>query len=445
MNFKFEGFRGKLYKRKSMVEAMCDAFKTGIGPVGRERRTRMMLLQKKTGSLLIGKGKVGGGDGTKDRENGEKDADRGDGGDNQKEEEEGEAPKQKNWDKLRKMVKKGDVKGNAKERDKEKEKEKETEKKAEGSKEGGGGKGGGKGWEKLRRVVKGGGDGGGGKSNSKSKNSHKGKRDGSDEVSNKKKEDKAKEGGNEDEIVMEEKKEDGVEEGGNGEALRMGLRRDQTVVIGDTLGQVINIMAAEKKGRVYVTNSAGRPVGVVTIHDICRLILNNCEAEVVKLLEAKDDDEEEEDEEGGLEEGGVAKQEEIEKRIQQSKEEEQQHSNKAEAGAMIDKLLARPTMTGVREKEGTAAAGSEKVAGWVESASEIGPTTEKKVSLLQDQRPSISVLYEMNDNKVDIGGGGRIRADTGQLEDVITLPATRNRMASLVLEEGEEDEEDDEE
>ena len=65
MNFKFEGFRGKLYKRKSMVESMCDAFKTGIGPVGRERRTRMMLLLKKTGSRLLGQGTVGGGAGTR--------------------------------------------------------------------------------------------------------------------------------------------------------------------------------------------------------------------------------------------------------------------------------------------------------------------------------------------------------------------------------------------
>jgi len=62
MKFKFEGFKGKKYEKRSMIEEVCSAFSVGIGPQGRERqRTRMMLMQKKTGSLLVGKGKVGAG------------------------------------------------------------------------------------------------------------------------------------------------------------------------------------------------------------------------------------------------------------------------------------------------------------------------------------------------------------------------------------------------
>ena len=218
-------------------------------------------------------------------------------------------------------------------------------------------------------------------------------------------------------------------------------------------------MASEKKGRVYVTNSVGRTLGVVTIADICRLILKNCEEEVFKILEAKDDDDEEEEEDREAEEE-AAKKLEIEQRMAESKAE------KSDAGAMIDALLARKTMTGMKpneqyaiggqaggeKKEGTTVTdGGEKGTPEIKEESEMkeqeqraDSANKQRMSMSNDQRPSITVLYEMKDNK-DFGGGSRVRADTGQLEDVITLPGTRNRIASLVLEEDDEEGGDDDE
>ena len=44
-------------------------------------------------------------------------------------------------------------------------------------------------------------------------------------------------------------------------------------------------MAREKKGRVFIVNSHMVPVGVITIVDICRLALAECEKEVSRLAE----------------------------------------------------------------------------------------------------------------------------------------------------------------
>jgi len=76
---------------------------------------------------------------------------------------------------------------------------------------------GGLGWEKLRKIVKGDGEG----KSVKGKRRHKGE-------GSPKKGDKASGVGGEEVGVGE-----GVEEQEKGVGLRMGLRRDQTVVLGD--------------------------------------------------------------------------------------------------------------------------------------------------------------------------------------------------------------------
>ena len=55
-----------------------------------------------------------------------------------------------------------------------------------------------------------------------------------------------------------------------------------------------------------------------------------------------------------------------------------------------------------------------------------------------DKRPSIAVLYEVEGNL-----GRRVRADTGQTEDVITIKQPIGRSASIIEEGGEDSSEDD--
>ena len=73
-------------------------------------------------------------------------------------------------------------------------------------------------------------------------------------------------------------------------------------------------MAREKKERVFIVNSHMVPVGVITIMDVCRLALVECEKEVGRLAEkerlaAEEERKKKDEEQNKIEEEGREKKE----------------------------------------------------------------------------------------------------------------------------------------
>ncbi|GMH74966.1 hypothetical protein TrST_g8488 [Triparma strigata] len=423
----------RLNRQITMVDKVCKAFEEGIGPVGRERaKTRMLIAQKKSGTIMVLKGQQGqqGGLGLASVGEGDENGNGGEGG-----RERESSVRQERVSKIVENVKDKLMRGDAGRKSK----------RLGSLGDGGGADGdGGKrktGWGSIKQRVT------AVKMINAMKPAHA--RRTSILMSAQQQQQPEEEEKKDEETIRaerEEKERKKLEEENKkkGKA-RVGLRPDGTVRVGDSLGTAISIMAKEKKSRVFVVNSHFAPISVITLADVCRLVLSECEKEVAKMAEA---------ERLAMEEERTKKEEDDKQReIADREAREAQNKQRIEARSgknRVEQVLevmggghrAISIKSQAAMENSVKAAGNGGVGGggWKEGG-DLNP-----VSIGgggggggADTRPSIAVLYE-----VEGGLGNRVRADTGQTEDVITIKTRPGRMASIVLEEEEEEEEEEE-
>ena len=191
------------------------------------------------------------------------------------------------------------------------------------------------------------------------------------------------------------------------------MRPDRTVKREDSLAVVVNIMAAEKKGRVFILDNQRCPVGVIVLADICKLVIDQCEIDVVKL--------------------------------QEKEKTEDENEGKMTAEDVVEESSAEAAAPTTKERGASFHAGGDGVAPSCTSSEaasdEAGGDGEGADEAQKDaHRVSLSLESEL---LLVAPGASRKRADTGQLYDEIELSHSEGPQYLGNLTEGDENEEDD--